>query len=68
MFCGTGDKLAQPEDYLWLRDQLVNAEIVHFKEYDAGHLWFLIPAWKQEYFSSMFNLISKINPHYDPKH
>ena len=44
MFAGSGDTVADPEDYFWLKEQLEEAGVLKlFKEYTFGHLAFLIP-------------------------
>ena len=64
LFCGAGDKLASPHDYMWLRDELVlQNNCVFYKEYDFGHLAFLMPADKTM-FHEMFALIKRYNPLY----
>lgn len=62
LFCGKTDLLSSPKDYTWCRDQLVNAEVVFFKEYDAGHAYFLFPAHPRPHFRDMAELIKKHNP------
>ena len=64
LFCGSTDKLASPHDYMWLRDELVaNNNCVYYKEYDFGHLAFLMPADKT-IFHEMFAIIKRYNPLY----
>ena len=61
LFCGSGDKLASPHDYMWLRDELVaHNNCIYYKEYDMGHLAFLMPADKTIY-REMLALIKRYN-------
>ena len=47
MLCGIGDHLVAPEDYTWLKDELVKENnCSYFKEYDLGHLGLVIPKEK----------------------
>mmetsp|Transcript_29274 Transcript_29274/g.38984 ORF Transcript_29274/g.38984 Transcript_29274/m.38984 type:complete len:96 (+) Transcript_29274:947-1234(+) len=44
MFCGREDLLVSPEDYTWLRDELMEGgNVSYFKEYDLGHMGVIIP-------------------------
>ena len=44
MLCGKEDLLANPVDYHELREQLESTDsLPFFKEYDMGHLGFLVP-------------------------
>ncbi len=52
LLCGSGDRLASPQDYKWLRDQLMHT-LCYYKEYDFGHLGFLIPANKRIFFDML---------------
>jgi len=64
MFCGATDKLASTHDYMWLRDELAaNNNCIFYKEYDFGHLAFLMPANKA-IFNEMFALMRRYNPLY----
>ena len=61
MLCGSSDKLASPHDYMWLRDELAsNGNCIFYKEYDFGHLAFLMPANKT-IFHDMFVLMKRYN-------
>jgi hypothetical protein len=54
MFCGLDDLLASTDDFRWTKDQMVNANIVFYKEYPGvGHMHFLIPAAPRESFTDM---------------
>ena len=67
MFCGSSDKLASPHDYMWLRDELaLNNNCIFYKEYDFGHLAFLMPANKT-IFHDMFALMKRYNPLFKPQ-
>ena len=58
---GLADKLASPEDFRMLRNQLHSTNsCVFYKEYDYGHVAFLIPADKTIFFE-MAVLISQFN-------
>ena len=62
LFCGSGDKLASPQDYMWLLGSLVSKNnCVYYKEYDFGHLAFLMPTDKT-IFHEMYALIKRYNP------
>ena len=64
LFCGVTDKLASPHDYMWLRDELVlKNNCISLKEYDFGHLAFLMPEDKTM-FHEMFALMKRYNPLY----
>ena len=64
MFCGSTDKLASPHDYMWLREELAaNDNCLYYKEYDIGHLAFLMPADKG-IFHEMFSLMKRYNSLY----
>ena len=64
MFCGITDKLASPHDYMWLRDELTaNNNCIFYKEYDFGHLAFLMPGEKT-LFHDMFALMKRYNTLY----
>jgi len=44
LLCGKEDLLASPKDYLWLAAQLTSVNsCLLFKEYELGHLGFLVP-------------------------
>ena len=44
LVCGKDDKLVSPKDYEIVKDLLIeNGNIVHFSEYDLGHLGLLMP-------------------------
>ena len=44
MFCGKEDMVVSPDDYHWLKEELmVKENIRYFKEYDLGHMGLLIP-------------------------
>ena len=50
---------------MWLREELVaNNNCIFYKEYDLGHLAFLVPAEKT-IIHDMFALIKRYNPLYD---
>lgn len=67
MFCGATDKLASPHDYMWLREELVsNNNCVFYKEYDFGHLAFLVPSDKT-IIHDMFALAKRYNPLYSAR-
>lgn len=67
LFCGKKDQLSSPEDYKWIRDQLAEQmSCVFFKEYDMGHLAFLMPP-DNRFFFEMLELIRRANPDYQPK-
>ncbi len=64
LLCGMTDKLASPEDYMWLRNELVlGNNCLYYKEYDMGHLAFLMPADKT-IFHEIFALVKRYNPLY----
>lgn len=66
LLCGMTDKLASPHDYMWLRDELVlGNNCLYYKEYDMGHLAFLMPADKT-ILHEMFALAKRYNPLYKP--
>ena len=51
LFCGSLDQLASPEDYKWLRDQLINTDsLVYFKEFKLGHMGLLMPPNNNHFF------------------
>ena len=70
LFCGSGDKLASPGDYKWLKEeQLKYLDLqgkLWYKEYENwGHMAFLLPAnAKESHFKDMFELMMKYNPDY----
>ena len=67
LMCGLGDKLASPHDYMWLRDELANNKnCIFFKEYNCGHLAFLMPGNKS-IFHDMFVLMKRYNPLFRPQ-
>jgi len=44
LLCGREDLLASPKDYMWLAKQLEDVNACKlFKEYDLGHLGFVVP-------------------------
>lgn len=49
LLCGVKDQLSSPPDYKWLRDQLSHT-LCYYKEYDFGHLGFLMPPDKRIFF------------------
>ena len=67
LFCGRSDKLASPLDYGWLRDILaMNQNCIYFKEYDMGHVAFLMPNEEdRKYFLEMLELCKHFNRLYD---
>lgn len=66
LLCGSGDKLASPRDYMWLRDELVaNQNCMYYKEYDGGHLYFLMPVDKALH-HDILALVKQYNPLYRP--
>jgi len=50
--------LASPEDYKWLKTELDqdDSSVVHYKEYDLGHLAFILPH-DTFYFSDLLPLL-----------
>lgn len=63
LFCGKGDLLASPPNYLWLRDQLEEHSpdsMCFFKEYDLGHMALIIPKVR-DCFDDMVALLRKYN-------
>lgn len=68
LFCGITDKLAGPADYGWLRDELaINQNCIYYKEYDIGHIAFLMPNQQdRRYFVEMLELCKHFNKLYGP--
>jgi len=65
LLCGSTDKLASPHDYMWLREELVsNNNCIYYKEYNFGHLAFLMPIDKT-IFHDIFALMKRYNPLYN---
>jgi hypothetical protein len=65
LLCGSTDKLASPHDYMWLREELVaNNNCIYYKEYDFGHLAFLMPENKT-ILHDIFALVQRYNPLYN---
>jgi len=49
LVCGKGDLLVSPDDYNWLKDELINnGNNVEFLEYQQGHLGLVMPKDKEE--------------------
>ena len=65
LLCGSTDKLASPHDYMWLREELVvNNNCIYYKEYNCGHLAFLMPLEKT-LCHDIFALMKRYNPLYN---
>jgi len=62
LFCGSKDQLASKDDYLWLREQLLDT-LCYFKEFNLGHMGFLIPPNRQHFYE-MLELCKAYNPHF----
>ena len=58
MFVGTSDHLADPKDNQWLKTQVKN--LVHYKEYDMGHMTFLL-AKDMSYFDTVKDILRNYN-------
>ena len=66
LLCGVTDKLASPHDYMWLRDELIlNNNCVYYKEYDGGHVYFLMPK-DRTIVHDILALLKCYNPLYEP--
>ena len=67
MLCGKTDKLSNQYDYAWLRDILaMNSNCIYFKEYDLGHVAFLMPNDNdRRYYIEMLELCKTFNRQYD---
>jgi len=64
LFCGSTDRLASPEDYKWLKGQLLKT-LCYFKEYSLGHMGFLMPPNPlHSHFLDMLELMKTFNPDY----
>ena len=64
LMCGQSDKLASAPDYVWLRDNLLDLNCLkYYKEYDYGHVAFLMPPNKRQYLD-MLELIKHFNPYF----
>ena len=59
LLCGSKDQLSSPGDFRWLRDQL-GQTLCYYKEYDFGHLGFLIPPDKRIFFD-ILELVKRHN-------
>lgn len=60
MFVGTGDQLATVEDNRWAKTQMSTVQF--YKEYELGHMSFMI-AKDMSYFSTdVMNLLHQYNP------
>lgn len=59
LFFGKTDLFVAPDDYFWLRDQLVaKNNCAYFKDYDLGHMGLVIPKEKT-IFMDMLALLAK---------
>jgi hypothetical protein len=62
LFCGREDLLASTEDYTWLSKELEKTDsLLAFKEFDIGHLGFLLPT-DATLFIEMLELMHEKNP------
>jgi hypothetical protein len=57
MFVGNVDKLADPQDALWAYKE-IGTPVVFYKEYDAGHLTFMIGK-DMSYFNDVMALLAQ---------
>ena len=60
MFVGNVDKLADPEDALWAYKE-IGTPVVFYKEYNAGHLTFMIGK-DMSYFNDVMALLAQYQP------
>ena len=66
MFCGREDLLSSSTDYKQLAANLTaNDSLIYFKEYDMGHLGFLMPLNRQ-HLIEVLELCREFNPDYHP--
>ena len=64
LFCGKLDMLSSPDDYLWLKSQLLETKsMIYFKEFDLGHLGVLMPK-DRTHFYEMLELMKAYHPAY----
>lgn len=62
LFCGLGDQLSSPGDFRWAKEELTNANVVFYKEYEkCGHMYFLVPAHPRTHFKEMMDLMKEHN-------
>ena len=63
IFGGREDLLASPADYSRLMRQLVSTySCVYYREFDLGHLGFLVPANDLHFIPEMIELVSRHTP------
>ena len=64
LFCGTTDRNVSPDDYITLKDKLVETGACKFfKEYDHGHMAFLMPK-DNDYFYEILAVIRNFSKDY----